>query len=139
MKYSLLIVCFSCFLLIGACKQHTSSIERSNNVVTTILYEINNPSKTYKCVYYSRIGDTNAQLILHMCVLPIHAPLDSTSDGNVLIAQIKNLKEEKTQLFTSRWENDSLLEVVLMTDFLMKKQENYFINGTDTIQIKYVP
>ncbi len=139
MKYVIILLGFSTFIMFSACTNIASQLDPPNQVTTTIIYKNTNPSKTYKCIYYGRIGESEAQLILHMSILPINAKFDSTQNGNIFISQIKHLEKTTTQLCKSSWEDDTHLEVVLMDNLLIKKNENYYVNGKDTINIKYVP
>lgn len=138
-KHISLLIVFSALILVSSCN-YVSNKKTSNELVkTSMLSENINPSNTYKAIFYSKVGAMPNAMTFHLTILPIANNLDDSKDGNVLNAFIEPLNEIHYDLLTIKWESDSQLEVVLKNDMKLLNNENYYVNGKDTITIKFVP
>ena len=135
--YLWIIIC--ALIFISACR-NASKNQISNDIIkTSILCENINPSNKYKAIFYSKIGAVPNAVTFHLSILPVANNLNESKDGNVLNAILEPEDEMKYDLLSINWESNTQLEVFLKKDMKLLQNKNYFVNGKDTISIKYIP
>lgn len=111
-----------------------SIFEKSPNI---ILKKINLRDKKYKPVVYKKTGNAVANNSIHISIIPQSSKINNDETANIFIAISSADKLQES--VDINCEMDSILEVVFKTKLNIIKNNEVYIDGKDTIRIKWIP